>query len=208
MKLVGYYNYTVVPTYLGLCAAAAGLILCLTGQPGWAVICLITAGSFDMVDGRIASTKKDRTPEERDFGIQIDSLCDVISFGVLPASIGFAYGIRSAFYVAAAILLVLAAVIRLGYYNVDERKRQQDPSSVRRESYLGMPVTMSALFVPLALLAYGRWAGFEILYTALTGAMAVCFVLPVRLPKPHGWALALLALSGLAAAVLSVWLLV
>ena len=49
------------------------------------LICLMLAGVCDMFDGTIASTKKDRTRDERTFGIQIDSLSDIICFGVLPA---------------------------------------------------------------------------------------------------------------------------
>jgi hypothetical protein len=43
-----------------------------------------------MFDGKVARTKKDRTEQEKSFGIQIDSLSDLVSFGVLPAVIGFA----------------------------------------------------------------------------------------------------------------------
>ena len=208
MKPVGYYNYTVIVPYLGLAAAVTGIALCFMGLPGWAVICLLIAGGSDMIDGKIASAKKDRTKDERSYGIQIDSLCDVISFGVLPAVIGYGYGITHWSYILVSILFVLAAVVRLGYYNVDEINRQNDPGSLRRETYLGLPVTLSAIIVPLVCFASGWAAGFAILYTVVLGLTAVAFIAPFRLPKPHGWGIGLMAAAGLAIVVGSVLLLV
>lgn len=51
---------------------------------------LLLCGLFDAFDGRVARRKKDRTELERQFGIQIDSLTDLVAFGVLPACIGIA----------------------------------------------------------------------------------------------------------------------
>jgi len=208
MKLVGYYNYTVIATYIGLAAAVTGLALCFMGQPGWAVICLLAAGASDMVDGKIASTKKDRTKNERSYGIQIDSLCDVISFSVLPAAIGLGYGITHWSYIAVSILFILAAVIRLGYYNVDEINRQNDPTSQRREAYLGLPVTLSAVIAPVACFANSWTAGFPIVYTVALGLTAIAYIAPFRLPKPHGWGLVLLGAAGAAVVVGAALLLV
>ena len=53
-----------------------------------ALLCLMFAGFCDMFDGKIASTMK-RTKQEKRFGIQIDSLSDLICFGALPALIVF-----------------------------------------------------------------------------------------------------------------------
>ena len=45
-----------------------------------------------MFDGKIARTKKNRTDEEKCFGIQIDSLADIVCFGILPIILGFKLG--------------------------------------------------------------------------------------------------------------------
>ena len=82
--MIGFYNYTVVLTYIGLASSVLGIFTAFDGKPSMAVICLIISGICDMFDGKIARTM-DRTQMEKRFGIQIDSLCDLVSFGILPA---------------------------------------------------------------------------------------------------------------------------
>ena len=90
--MIGYYNYTGLLTYCALASGATGIFFALRGNAFAAIICLLVAGLFDLFDGKVARTKKDRTQDEKSFGIQIDSLSDVICFGVLPACIGYAVG--------------------------------------------------------------------------------------------------------------------
>ena len=85
--MLGIYNYTVILTYLGMLSGFAGILFLLNGNVRGALICLMISGVCDMFDGKVASTKKDRTRSEKRFGIQIDSLSDLICFGVLPALI-------------------------------------------------------------------------------------------------------------------------
>ena len=69
-----------------------GIICATEGNTFYAIILLMFAGLCDMFDGKVARTKKKRTIEERHFGIQLDSLADVVSFGVLPAINGYTLG--------------------------------------------------------------------------------------------------------------------
>ncbi len=62
----------------------------MNGSPYSALLCLMVSGLLDAFDGRIARTKKNRTEQEKRFGIQIDSLNDVVCFGVLAAFLGAA----------------------------------------------------------------------------------------------------------------------
>ena len=87
--MIGFYNYTVILTYLSLAFAMVGIHLSFNGLYQWAFICLIMCGICDTFDGMVARSKKDRTEEEKRFGIQIDSLCDLISFGEFPAILGY-----------------------------------------------------------------------------------------------------------------------
>lgn len=73
-------------TYLGMLVSFVGIILTMQGSPYAALICLLLSGVCDMFDGRVAATRL-RTKQEKCFGIQIDSLSDLICFGVLPALI-------------------------------------------------------------------------------------------------------------------------
>ena len=108
--------------------------------------------------------------------MQIDSLSDLICFGVLPAVTVYAAA-RGALYAAlAAGLYVLAALIRLAWFNVDEEERY-DTDNGQREMYLGLPVTTAALFFCPR---FWAWPGccmapLPILGTALLVVMAVAF---------------------------------
>ena len=122
--MIGFYNYTVILTYIGLASAITGIYIAMDGRHIlFSVIALMIAGLCDMFDGKIARTRKRTEPEKR-FGIQIDSLCDLICFGLLPGAIGYAIGMREVYHIAILILFTLAAVIRLAYFNVMEEERQ------------------------------------------------------------------------------------
>ena len=92
--MVGYYNYTVWLTYFSLVSGMTGITLCflVPDKPILAVACLLLSGLCDLFDGKIARTKKDRTASEKAYGIQIDSLVDLVCFGVLPAMIMITMG--------------------------------------------------------------------------------------------------------------------
>ena len=90
MGLLGVYDYTVVLTYIGTVVAFLGMGYAVDGGKMHiftALVCLMISGFCDMFDGKIASTKKNRTPQQKKFGVQIDSLSDLVCFGVLPAII-------------------------------------------------------------------------------------------------------------------------
>ena len=145
--MIGYYNYTVILTYLGLASGMCGIFAAIEHHPVIALICLMLSGFFDMFDGLVARTK-DRTKNEKKFGIELDSLSDVICFGVLPAIIGFSIGLNAWYFYIILILYVLAALIRLAYFNVLEDERQESTNEVRK-FYTGLPVTTVALIIPL-----------------------------------------------------------
>ena len=123
--MIGFYNYTVVLTYIGLVSSLCGIYLSMNGRHVTAaVILLMISGLCDMFDGKIARTRK-RTENEKRFGIQIDSLCDLICFGLLPCAIGYSIGMNKIYHVAVLVFFTLAAVIRLAYFNVMEENRQK-----------------------------------------------------------------------------------
>lgn len=183
--MLGYYNYTVILTYLSLGSAVSGLFIASNGHPFWAVICLMISGLCDAFDGKIARTRKNSTVEEKRFGIQIDSLCDLVAFGVLPCAIGYALGMKSIFYVPLFIIYILAALIRLAYFNVAEEIRQTQTAETRK-FYSGLPVTSASLLIPLV---YGlihlldRWMHPYVYASALL-IIAILFVSNFRLRKP------------------------
>ena len=89
-----------------------------------------------------------RWQSDLNYGIQIDSLSDIVAFGVLPAVISISL-CRSRWYVIVfAAFFVLAGLIRLAYFNVTEEQRQQETDECRK-TYTGLPITASALIFPL-----------------------------------------------------------
>lgn len=204
--MIGFYDYTVILTYFSLLSATTGIVVSLSGggHPYFGCLFLLFCGLCDAFDGKVARTKKGRTKMEMNFGIQIDSLSDLVAFGVLPACIGAAL-IRVSPYLtllleglpvrweiasgkfllhACLVLYVLAAMIRLAYYNVTEEERQETETGARAE-YLGLPVTSAALIFPFVLLLqYLTKADITLAYLAVSILTGVLFISPFRVTKP------------------------
>lgn len=180
--MVGFYNYTVILTYVGVVSAMLGIGLAMYGHTSMAVVCLMVSGFCDLFDGTIARTRK-RTVSEMKFGIQIDSLADLICFGVLPAAIGFSIGLTHWFETAALIVYVLAALIRLAYYNVTEDELEFNENA-KRVYYDGLPVTTVAILIPLIYtLRPVMKNGFLLLYALCLVVTAFAFLLKVKVRK-------------------------
>ena len=207
--MIGFYNYTVILTYISLLISTVGIFLA-PFHPAAALFCLLMSGVCDMFDGKIARTRKQSTEEEKRFGIQLDSLCDIVCFGVLPAAIGVSplYILISPFGILTAViagLYILCALIRLAYFNVTEETRQSTETG-RRTHYLGVPVTTAAMVFPLCYVVSHyllRLNGFLAslsfwIYPAFLLITAVAFILPVKVKKPHGIGMVIMGVIGLA----------
>ena len=147
--MIGFYDYTVVLTYISLMCAVFGITQAIGGHYRTAIICLALSGLFDMFDGKIARTKKNRTDDEKLFGVQIDSLCDVVCFGAFPAVICYVLGVRGILGTIVLAYYCVCSVIRLGFFNVLETNRQRVEEGANKY-YHGLPITTMAIVLPLA----------------------------------------------------------
>lgn len=188
--MIGFYSYTVILTYMSLASAIAGIFFAGglygdTPHPTYAIVCLMISGLCDMFDGKVARTKKNRTDDEKNFGIQIDSLCDAVCFGVLPSVIGYSVGLNTLIDLPFLILFPLCAVIRLAYFNVTEEARQKKTSEVRKV-YEGLPVTSVALIFPL-IYSFQKDIGecFPLVYEAFMLIIAIAFITRFKIKKPE-----------------------
>ena len=211
--MIGFYNYTVILTYISLLISSVGIGFAVTGDPFTALFCLLASGICDMFDGKIARTRKKSTEEEKRFGIQLDSLCDIVCFGVLPASVAVSMTAGAALCDRVAVwavsgLYILCALIRLAYFNVTEETRQATEGG-RRTHFMGVPVTTAAVIFPLtyALSVLAPAPLSPWLYPALILITAIAFITPVKVRKPHTVGLAVLGLIGLLEAALMFYLL-
>jgi len=193
-SVIGHFGWWVLLTYLSLVVAVVGVCFALGGNIGYAMVCLMVCGLCDMCDGPVAR-KATRTRQEESFGVQIDSLADLVSFGVFPLVIGYAVGPQyfSQDYVSLGMvasivvsaLYLLAALIRLGYFNAQQLELANQ--GVARTHYVGVPVTLVAIIIPLA---YSICSHLDIplatVYSPLLLVMAVAFLMRVKLPKMSG----------------------
>lgn len=200
--MLGYYNYTVILTYLSLISAGLGIFISLNGEghPYIGTFFLLFCGLCDAFDGKVARLKKNRTDDECKFGIQIDSLSDLVAFGVLPACIGEAmlwkstvfpsmFGEEKHYAIPVILfmiltLYVLMAMIRLAYFNVMEEKRQKEETGVRKY-YTGIPVTTASLVFPsVMLLQFLTPVDLTAVYFAAMAVLGGLFVSRLRIKKP------------------------
>ncbi len=185
MKLLGVYDYTVILTYLSLVSAITGMTLASAGRFTAAVLCLLFSGLCDAFDGTVARSKKNRTEDEKAFGIQLDSLCDVVSFGVFPAMLCFHMGVSGVVGRIILALYCVCGVMRLGYFNVQEGKRQQVEEGGNK-AFRGIPITSASAIIPLTycLKFIVSVQTFSIILQAVLLVMAFLFVLDFHVPKP------------------------
>jgi CDP-diacylglycerol--serine O-phosphatidyltransferase len=106
---------------------------------------------FDVLDGRIARWRRQSSP----LGRELDSLADVISFGVAPAALGYAAGLQGGWDAVALVYFVCCGVSRLARYNVTAESLSAGSDKVAY--FEGTPIPTSVLLT--ALLAVAMWQG-------------------------------------------------
>ena len=186
LKFIGVYDYTVILTYASLVSAVIGMIQASKGSFSAAVVCLLVSGLCDAFDGTVARTKKDRTEDEKAFGIQLDSLCDIVSFGVFPAFLCYCMGVTGTLGILCMCAYCLCALIRLAFFNVLESNRQKTEGGCNK-FYRGLPVTSISILLPFV---YGfrfllPQKYFVAVLHVLLALVAFLFVLDFKVKKPQ-----------------------
>ena len=102
----------------GLLSALLGIYFAILGNFAFAMVGILWAILFDWADGIIARKLKNRTDNHKSFGPQLDSLIDIVSFGIFPAIFLLSYGNFNPWFLPGAFLLIAASAIRLSYFNV------------------------------------------------------------------------------------------
>jgi CDP-diacylglycerol---serine O-phosphatidyltransferase len=107
---------------------------------------------FDVLDGRIARARHQHSA----MGRELDSLSDVISFGMAPAALAFAAGMNGGWDAAALIYFVCCGVSRLARYNVTAESLAADESG-KVKYFEGTPIPTSVVLT--GILAWAAWEG-------------------------------------------------
>ncbi len=184
---LGRYNYASIVTYTGVAFAVTAMYHAIYANNIYvSFMFLILSGICDLFDGFVAR-KIDRDDEEKQFGIQIDSLADTVNFVVLPVIIGLSLEKPNILVILIYVLYAVCGITRLAYFNVSVQSVSEE---TRPKHFTGMPVTFSALLFPLVYLI-GDKLNVE-LYNIFTLILGVLFVLKIQVPKPRGIAYVLL----------------
>lgn len=180
--MIGYYDYSVSLTYLNVISAIIGMYYALNHNMPMAIICLILSGICDMFDGTVARLKI-RTEREKNYGMEIDSLADIISFGIFPVIIGYSLGLDTLGHMFIHILYVLTALIRLAYFNVTEMELKKI-SDEPRKFYEGLPVTSIAIIIPFIYFVSSYFnLRFESIYFVLMPVLSIAFISRFKIIK-------------------------
>ena len=190
-KIIGYFRPCDLLTMTGTAFAVTGIFLALNGYALYSVFCLIISAICDAFDGKLASLHKS-DKMQKSYGIELDSLSDIVSFGVAPVVIAactvnctFITYIFFAFY-------VLCGVIRLAYYNAIAINKPED-----NDHFLGVPITAVAIFFPLIWLLsyYVEWIHFN--FGLFFLIMGLLFIIPIRIKKLNLLGKILLSVAGI-----------
>jgi CDP-diacylglycerol--serine O-phosphatidyltransferase len=113
----------------------------------YAAIAILLAAVFDVLDGKVARLSGATSK----FGIQYDSLADLVSFGIAPALLAFSWALREygKFGWLAAFLFVVCGALRLARFNVQT-------SSGEVKYFKGLPIPAAASMIALTILLYHR----------------------------------------------------
>lgn len=128
--------------------------------------------------------KKDRTDNEKLFGIQLDSLCDVVAFGAFPSLLCYCMGVKGSLGMLAIGFYCICGVIRLAYFNVVETNNFFSEEE-HEKVYHGLPITSIAVILPvLYLLHFVLPYTFPVLLMVMLFAVGTLFIADFKMKKP------------------------
>lgn len=199
-QILGVYNPACLLSLAGVCVAVVAMILAVQGAVELALVGLILAGLADLFDGVVARRLR-LDDYEKEFGVQLDTTVDVVSFISTPAVIALSTGWLSWFAVLGIVWFVIAGVVRLSHFNTLSIR-----GADRSTHHQGLPVTYTALIFPLLFLLRDLITAenFALLLGSAFAVIGLLFVINVPVRKPRGLFYIILPL--LAAALIVYWI--
>ena len=165
---------------LGLLSAMFGIYFAIEGNFLASIISILWAVLFDWYDGIIARKMKGRTKEQGIFGAQLDSMIDIVSFGVFPAVLLLSYGNYSVWFMPGAFIIVAVSAIRLSYFNVY--------GLIDSKTYMGLALDNNVLILAFIFLfeSFCSYTVFSIIIYSLLMVLSALNLASIRTYKFGG----------------------
>ena len=182
--VIGYYNLANFVTILGLLCSLLSCFLIEQGHYTLAMVAFSSAGLCDMMDGRIARANPAAGKRVRYYGVQLDSLCDVVSFGVVPCFMAYWLGYNGTFDILIYLLFAFCGATRLANFNMEVAL---DSPNLKSNKFTGVPIPFTVPVFPLLLIIH-LLVGHPVywLFRLVLVLIAIGFILRIRIPKPTG----------------------
>lgn len=172
----------------GLLCAMFGIFFAIKGNFLASIIGVLWAVLFDWYDGIIARKMKGRTKEQGVFGEQLDSMIDIVSFGIFPAILLLSYGNYSIWFMPGAFIIVAISAIRLSYFSIY--------GLIDSKTYMGLALDNNVLILAFLFLFESLFSHtvFSIVLYTLLMVLSALNLASIRTPKFAGkWIYALIA---------------
>ena len=180
--LIGRYNLPNAITIAGVAFAMIGCVFSYNDGLGQALSCLIAASICDLYDGVVAR-KMGNSTADREFGAQLDTIADVICYGIAPMIILLHSGFDDPVAHGVMVLYVACVAMRLAYFNVVGTKKIG-----AHWYYTGLPVAYVAIVLPAEFILRAHFPP-EVFYWLLLGTvvlLAVLYISKISIPKQRG----------------------
>jgi CDP-diacylglycerol--serine O-phosphatidyltransferase len=178
--IIGVYNLPGIVTFSGLFFSIAVCILSYDRLFYSAYICFILAGCCDLFDGLIARKVK-LTETEQEFGVHIDTIIDMVSFGIIPVILLLHMGYNQLIDYLLFAFYSSSAAMRLAIYN-----QLRQSGLIDTHSFIGLPVTYSSL-VFSTIFVIGTLVDsllYRILIRLALLILGILFLIKIRIQKP------------------------
>ena len=164
----------------GLLSAVFGIYFAIKGNFEAAIIGVLWAVLFDWFDGIIARKMKGRTKVQAVFGAQLDSMIDIVSFGILPAIILLSYGNYDIRFLPGAFVIIATGTIRLSYFNVF--------GLIDSKTYKGLALDNNVLILAFMFLfeSFFKHSVFSIVIYSILMILSALNLSSIRTPKFGG----------------------
>jgi CDP-diacylglycerol--serine O-phosphatidyltransferase len=172
---------------LGLLCAVIGIYFAIKGNFPASIISVLWAVLFDWYDGIIARKMKNRTKIQGLFGGQLDSMIDIVSFGILPSILLLSYGEYSIWFIPGAFIIIATCAIRLTYFNIH--------GLIDSKTYKGLALDNNVLILAIVFLfeSYFTHLNFSIIIYCVLMILSALNLSSIATPKFGGkWVYALI----------------